>query len=178
MVNKASSLPSDAASQSRPITPSPAAKSGNAWGRADRSAAGLLWPAGKRRLRGTKARRSRPGFPTGLPRCGEVWALREDSIGCEAYTRSEVIPVCAASEVRYQGYLLCLREPVEGVHYHQCWPVRLSRPSRSCQSGRTSAPIMPHLVQTAFGHSSRIAVSSGHRSASTVALWWQSPVAQ
>jgi hypothetical protein len=75
----------------------------------------LLWPAGKRRLRGTKARRSRPGFPTGLPRCGEVWALREDSIGCEAYTRSEVIPVCAASEVRYQGYLLCLRDPVEGA---------------------------------------------------------------
>ena len=28
------------------------------------------------------------GLPHGLPRCGEVWALRED---CEAYTRSKVI---------------------------------------------------------------------------------------
>jgi hypothetical protein len=27
------------------------------------------------------------GLPHGLPRCGEVWALRED---CEAYTRSKV----------------------------------------------------------------------------------------
>jgi hypothetical protein len=55
------------------------------------------------------------GLPHGLPRRGEVWALREDSIGCEAYTRSDVIRLCAASKVQYQGYLLCLREPVEEV---------------------------------------------------------------
>jgi hypothetical protein len=35
---------------------------------------------------------------------------------------------------------------------------------------------MPHRVQTAFGHRSRNAVSSGQRSALTVALWWQSPM--
>jgi cytochrome c553 len=52
------------------------------------------------------------------------------------------------------------------------------RASWGDQSGRTSAPIIPHLVQTAFGHRSRIAVSSGHRSASMTALWWQSPVEQ
>jgi hypothetical protein len=50
--------------------------------------------------------------------------------------------------------------------------------ARGDQSGRTSAPIMPHLVHTALPHKSRIAVSSGQRSASIVALWWQSPVEQ
>jgi hypothetical protein len=50
--------------------------------------------------------------------------------------------------------------------------------ARSVQSGRTSAPIMPHLVQTALGPSSLSVVSSGHRSASTTALWWQRRVEQ
>jgi hypothetical protein len=46
------------------------------------------------------------------------------------------------------------------------------------QSGRTSALIMPHRVQTALEHKSRIAVWSPQWSASTIALWWQSPVEQ
>jgi hypothetical protein len=57
-------------------------------------------------------------------------------------------------------------------HYQAQWdaalaPVRLSRDGRSVQSGRTSAPMIPHLVHTAFGHKSRTAVSSGRRAAST-----------
>jgi hypothetical protein len=36
-------------------------------------------------------------------------------------------------------------------HRH-CAPVRLSDLGLCVQSGRTSAPIIPHLVQTAFGH--------------------------
>ena len=38
------------------------------------------------------------------------------------------------------------------------------------QSGRTSAPISPHLVQTIRGHNDRTGVSSGSQSAFTVAL--------
>ena len=38
------------------------------------------------------------------------------------------------------------------------------------QSGRTSAPIMPHLVQTIRGHNDRTGVSSGSQSAFMVAL--------
>jgi hypothetical protein len=38
------------------------------------------------------------------------------------------------------------------------------------QFGLTSAPIIPQRVQTAFGHKSLSAVSSGHGSASTTAL--------
>ena len=37
-------------------------------------------------------------------------------------------------------------------------------------SGRTSAPIIPHLVQTIRGHNDRTGVSSGSQSAFTVAL--------
>jgi hypothetical protein len=57
-------------------------------------------------------------------------------------------------------------------HRH-CAPVWLRRAGRSLQFGRTSAPIMPHLVQTALRSRSRSTVSSGQRSASTTALWWQ-----
>jgi hypothetical protein len=46
------------------------------------------------------------------------------------------------------------------------------------QLGHTSAPIIPHSVQTASGPRSRNAVPSGQPSASTTALWWQSPVEQ
>jgi hypothetical protein len=50
---------------------------------------------------------------------------------------------------------------------------------RSSQSGHTSAPIIPHFVQTALRHRLLIAVSSGQRSASPTALWWQySPAEQ
>jgi hypothetical protein len=59
-----------------------------------------------------------------------------------------------------------------------CALVRDSDRGRSVQSGRTSAPIMPHLVQTALRSRSRSTVSSGQRSASTTALWWRSPVEQ
>ena len=38
------------------------------------------------------------------------------------------------------------------------------------QSGRTSAPIIPHLVQTIRGHNDRTGVSSGSQSAFMVAL--------
>jgi hypothetical protein len=38
------------------------------------------------------------------------------------------------------------------------------------QSGRTSAPINPHLVQTIRGHNDRTGVSSGSQSAFMVAL--------
>jgi hypothetical protein len=38
------------------------------------------------------------------------------------------------------------------------------------QSGRTSAPIIPHRVQTILGHSDRTGVSSGSQSAFMVAL--------
>ena len=38
------------------------------------------------------------------------------------------------------------------------------------QSGRTSAPIIPHLVQTIRGHSDLTGVSSGSQSAFMVAL--------
>ena len=70
--------------------------------------------------------------------------------------------------------IICLvnRCPIGRVLRH-CVPVRLSNRGPSVHSGRTSAPIIPYLVQTAFGHRSRTAVSSGRRSASTVALWWQ-----
>jgi hypothetical protein len=46
------------------------------------------------------------------------------------------------------------------------------------QSGRTSAPIIPHLVQTIRGHNDRTGVSSGSQSAFMVALWWHHPEAQ
>jgi hypothetical protein len=39
------------------------------------------------------------------------------------------------------------------------------------QSGRTSAPIWPQLVQTIRAHSARITVSSGSQSASISAEW-------
>jgi hypothetical protein len=61
--------------------------------------------------------------------------------------------------------------PVFGQRH--CVPVRLSGCGRSLQFGRTSAPIIPHCVHTALGHRSLSATSSGHRSASTTALWWQ-----
>jgi hypothetical protein len=38
------------------------------------------------------------------------------------------------------------------------------------QSGRTSAPIIPHLVQTIRGHNDLTGVSSGSQSAFKVAL--------
>jgi hypothetical protein len=38
------------------------------------------------------------------------------------------------------------------------------------QSGRTSAPIIPHRVQTIRGHNDRTGVSSGSQSAFMVAL--------
>jgi hypothetical protein len=41
------------------------------------------------------------------------------------------------------------------------------------QSGLTSAPRWPHIVQTIFGPSALTAVSSGMRSAFMVALWLQ-----
>jgi hypothetical protein len=49
---------------------------------------------------------------------------------------------------------------------------------RSLQFGRTSAPIMPHLVQMALGSRSKSTVSSGQPSALMTGLWWQSPVEQ
>jgi hypothetical protein len=49
-------------------------------------------------------------------------------------------------------------------HQRHCVPVRLSGFGRSLQFGRTSAPIMPHLVHTALRSRSRRTVSSGHRS--------------
>ena len=59
-----------------------------------------------------------------------------------------------------------------------CAPVRLPGGGRSLQFGRTSAPILPHLVHTALASRSRSAVSSGQRSTSTTALWWHKPVEQ
>jgi hypothetical protein len=46
------------------------------------------------------------------------------------------------------------------------------------QSGRTSAPIIPHRVQTMRAHSDRTGVSSGSQSAFIVALWWHRPESQ
>jgi hypothetical protein len=43
------------------------------------------------------------------------------------------------------------------------------------QSGRTSAPINPHAVQTIRGHKDRTRVSPGSQSAFMTALWSHQP---
>jgi hypothetical protein len=72
---------------------------------------------------------------------------------------------------------LCVdREAHEHDLFHRgrhCVPVRLPGGGRSLQFGRTSAPIIPHLVHTALRFMSRSTVSSGQRSALMTAPWWQ-----
>jgi hypothetical protein len=46
------------------------------------------------------------------------------------------------------------------------------------QSGRTSAPINLHAVQTIRGHKDRTEISSGNQSAFMLALWLHQPEAQ
>jgi hypothetical protein len=43
----------------------------------------------------------------------------------------------------------------------------------SDQSGRTSASIISHRVQTIRAHKERTGISSGSQSPLRVALWWQ-----
>lgn len=76
------------------------------------------------------------------------------------------------------------RSPAAGPAFEKCPRRRTLRPGYEGfapvgggagrvwgdQSGRTSAPIMPHLVQTIRGHNDRTGVSSGSQSAFMVAL--------
>jgi hypothetical protein len=60
---------------------------------------------------------------------------------------------------------------LQASHDRLCAPPIPPAPVIGVQSGRTSAPISPHAVQTMRGHSARTAASSGSQSAASWALW-------
>jgi len=55
-----------------------------------------------------------------------------------------------------------------GSHYH-CVPIKVFRFGRSRQFGRTSAPMIPQLVQTMRGPNAGTGTSSGQASSSSTA---------
>ena len=60
------------------------------------------------------------------------------------------------------------------------WLPHLAAGRLACgdQSGRTSAPINPHAVQTIRGHKDRTGISFGSQSAFMAALWLHQPESQ
>ena len=69
-------------------------------------------------------------------------------------------------------------KPVKARSYAPTSPLTRFLFTCSDQSGRTSASIIPHRVQTIRAHRERTGISSGSQSPLRVALWWQRPEIQ